>query len=173
MTFTQILTLTIAPVLLAGIASTILRKLTPTLLNIPVDFGKKINNKRVFGDNKTVRGFVYMTLFTAVFGQLISYKILGTNLIAEYAFIGFLYRLGELPNSYMKRRTGIKPGGESPHAIKKQFLRFFDAIDSVIVVGLGYYFIYEMTFSYFIVIMMISVCLHYLTHNTFKLLKLK
>ena len=80
-------------------------------------------NQALFGANKTWRGFVVMPL-ACTLGVMITallergldrHSVFGhTNLILVGVMLGLAYCLGELPNSYMKRRLGIPPGQSLP-----------------------------------------------------------
>ena len=85
-------------------------------LNIPV-------SSRLFGANKMIRGFVTMPLANALSHAVASatterYSAYGTFLVFESplvsgAIVGLVYRLAELPNSFIKRRLGIEAGGSA------------------------------------------------------------
>ncbi len=83
---------------------------------IPVDFGKNI-----FGKNKTFRGFIFGILFAIVIAYL-QFLLYGFSYFEGLSFIdysnwlvvGFLFGfgalLGDLAESFIKRRLKIKPG---------------------------------------------------------------
>lgn len=106
-------------------------------LKIPV-------STRLFGENKTVRGFVVMSSCSGIFGFFFSFDI-------YTAFICFVlglgYMLGELPNSYVKRRLNIQPGEGSFTSI------VFDQLDSSTAISiLLFVFGFDITFviSFFV-----------------------
>jgi len=102
----------------------------------PVDLGKKWHGERVFGDNKTVKGF-----FVGVVGGIVTCFVqflffanvyLHNLSVIDYTFvgaviIGFLLGFGALVGdsvkSFIKRRVGIDPGAPFP---------VFDQLDYVI-----------------------------------------
>jgi len=110
----------------------------------PIDGGATFRGTRVFGEHKTLRGFVVMVPAAAVSFAAIAAALgdparagLWPLSIAGYAGLGacagFGFMAGELPNSFVKRQLGIRPG-EGPRgrlASAAQFL--VDRIDS----GLG------------------------------------
>lgn len=114
-------------------------------LKIPV-------SEKLFGTNKTIRGFVLMMLFGVV-GALILQGILRlwsptlTVDILEMPFWllgavqGFGYALFELPNSFIKRRLGIQPG-ESPKRFRALFI-LMDQLDSGIGVALATWLVFS------------------------------
>jgi CDP-2,3-bis-(O-geranylgeranyl)-sn-glycerol synthase len=131
----------------AAIAQTIwLRSRCSRRLAVPIDFGRTLRGKRIFGDNKTPRGFVVMVpatalafaLFHHLLGAIDSSWVAGIWPLtdAEYLALGALaglgFMLGELPNSFVKRQLGIPPG----HAARGGFARtlsfVFDRLDSIL-----------------------------------------
>lgn len=107
----------------------------------PLDGGATFRGRRVFGENKTLRGFVVMVPAAALAFALLATVVrdpvmagLWPLTVAGYARLGACaglgFMLGELPNSFMKRQLGIAPGDRlrSPLAAALQFL--VDRIDS-------------------------------------------
>jgi hypothetical protein len=95
-----------------------------SFLYYPIDGGRKFRGKRLFGENKTYRGLVVVSLGTAIgFGlqALLFHRIAsirGVELF-DYAFfksvalglaVGVAAMLSELPNSFIKRQFEIAPG---------------------------------------------------------------
>jgi hypothetical protein len=110
----------------------------------PIDGGATFRGRRVFGEHKTLRGFVVMVPAAALSFAAIAAAIgdparagLWSLTTAGYAGLGacagFGFMAGELPNSFVKRQLGIRPGGRPRHpaAASAQFLA--DRTDS----GLG------------------------------------
>ena len=90
---------------------------------VPIDGGLKFRRRRLFGDNKMVRGFLVMIPATglsfALLAVLLSNSPAGLTglwplspggyaLLGLWAGIGFM--AGELPNSFIKRQLDIAPG---------------------------------------------------------------
>jgi CDP-2,3-bis-(O-geranylgeranyl)-sn-glycerol synthase len=110
----------------------------------PLDGGATFRRRRVFGDNKTLRGFVVMvpaaSLAFALLA-LVTREPAGAGLwplsIAGYARLGACaglgFMLGELPNSFVKRQLGIAPGDRTRSAMGAALQFAIDRIDS----GLG------------------------------------
>ena len=110
-------------------------------LNKPLDFGGRFRGKRIFGDNKTWRGVVLYilccTLGGAAQGRLLAAGLAPDWLsLFDYRSKGFLIglliglgmSLGELPNSFFKRRMDVAPGLKGRGALGVFFL-VFDQID--------------------------------------------
>jgi CDP-2,3-bis-(O-geranylgeranyl)-sn-glycerol synthase len=109
---------------LAGLAhSAWLRSPVSRRLAIPLDGGARFRGRRVFGENKTIRGFVVMVPAAALaFCGLAAVAGLAPTLannlwpltppqyaaLGAWAALGFM--LGELPNSFVKRQLDIAPG---------------------------------------------------------------
>jgi CDP-diglyceride synthetase len=115
-------------------------------LLIPLDGGLRLRGRRVFGDNKTVRGFVVMIPAAAFAFWALSVVLsaaapsAASSLWAissrEYAVLGAWaglgFMLGELPNSFIKRQLDVAPG-QAPRGRTAALLSFaVDRLDSII-----------------------------------------
>lgn len=120
----------IIPVMLAGTLNMIWCRLPcAKALARPLDAGKLLRDgKRLFGENKTWKGLVGMTvlgaLAMAVCGgmcvllpRLGAHNLIhaahGSGLLLDLgvgALVGVCYSLCELPNSFIKRRFDVEPG---------------------------------------------------------------
>ncbi len=94
------------------------------LLLAPIDFGAHFRGRRVFGENKRLRGFVALPMAAAgAFAALAACRDWLPESLAEgvwplstlqFAGIGlaagFAFVLAELPNSFLKRQLGLAPG---------------------------------------------------------------
>jgi len=113
------------PVILGGVFNMLFVKIKVLdFLRIPVDGGKSLNGKRIFGNSKTVLGFIGMILGTA-FAEILwglflkqtgleHYNLIYKNYpntvyfnLLSGALFGFVYMIFELPNSFIKRRFDI------------------------------------------------------------------
>src|SRR5207237_1983701 len=107
----------------------------------PVDGGATFRGRRVFGANKTVRGFVVMVPAAALAFALVAalirdpasaglwpLSIPGYALLGACAGVGFM--AGELPNSFVKRQLDVGPGdpARTPAVAAVPFL--IDRMDS-------------------------------------------
>lgn len=87
----------------------------------PIDFGKKICGKRVFGDSKTIRGVLAGFAFGAAGGIAIAFFLTPFFLsdlgVMQKAAIAVALSLGtiagDLLGSFIKRRLGMQPGSQS------------------------------------------------------------
>ncbi len=104
-------------------------------------------NVRLFGANKTWRGFVVVPLLTALGALcLLPVEIMlghaapigAAQLVPAGLLAGLGYMLGELPNSWIKRRLGIAAG--TTPARGRLFFMALDQLDSGVGVALMYAF---------------------------------
>src|SRR5438445_5057346 len=114
----------VAAFMLAGVCQTAWMALPVSRrFAIPLDGGRTFRGQRLFGANKTLRGFVIMVPATGVSFALLADVAgrLPSGLAgpwpvpsADYALLGMWaglgFMLGELPNSFVKRQLGVAPG---------------------------------------------------------------
>lgn len=159
-------------------------------LQIPMDGGKNfVDGRRIFGDNKTWKGFagylvynmVCMVLWGAVCGMtgLESYNMFygnASNTVLTNLWIGFLlglfYGVFELPNSFMKRRLGITPG-KSLSGLKKAFFVFMDQADSVFGCVLVVCIYAPMTIGFYLLYVVVGAVTHILINMLLYACKLR
>jgi len=173
----------LAPII-AGVLNMIWCKLNIfKKINKPIDFNKNfIDGKRIFGDNKTWKGFLGYIIFNISCSMILGF-IWNTfnlnnmnffysnipNTIYNNFIIGLLLGLGysifELPNSFLKRRLNIEPG-KTLNGIKKIFFIFLDQADSAIGCCTALSLFYTMTFSFYIMYILLGA----LTHIVFNIL---
>jgi hypothetical protein len=112
-----------APLLFAAaVAAVVIRADLLRWARRPIDGGLEFGGKRLFGDHKTWRGVLVAVLCCAAFAAAQEHLVgdaagaLGTVDWANVpsvpfgAAMGLGAMLGELPNSFVKRRVGIAPG---------------------------------------------------------------
>ena len=135
------------PVLAGGALhiAVIRRDALPALARLPLDGGRTLRGRRLFGDNKTVRGAVVMvggtiaaTLALALLARLVPAlaALPLARVQAEHpalwgALLGTGYILGELPNSFAKRQLGIAPGAAGTGRLRGVFW-VADQVDSLL-----------------------------------------
>lgn len=130
-----------APLLAAAaLSAVVLRWDLLAWLKRPIDGGATLGGRRVFGDNKTWRG-----VFVAVAGSVAAvaaqkYLIggaAGRLAVVDYERAGGVWlglalgggaTLGELPNSFVKRRLDVAPGASTRGAWGALFY-FWDQLD--------------------------------------------
>jgi Putative integral membrane protein DUF46. len=173
----------ILPVILAGVSNMIFMK-RPILQSwrIPMDGGKVLaDGERLFGDNKTWKGFVGMIIFMAFWMWMFEIWAKHSPAISELSLIpyttfhfpfnglfygaiwGLGYVLAELPNSYLKRRMKIQPG-KSAEGKYKLFFTILDQSDSVIGCLIFMRVFYAPSLIDSFMILIIASGFHYLTN---------
>jgi CDP-diglyceride synthetase len=141
------------PIIFAAIANMIWCKLPICkFLKKPMDFGRTMKDgRRIFGDNKTWKGFFGMILLAAVFSL-----ITGIYSFWAGAYLGLSYVIAELPNSFIKRRLGLEAGKNG------SFVQtFFDQADSVIGFIIFLPLVYPETWSDALGLLIIGTATHY------------
>jgi hypothetical protein len=115
---------------------------TAAFLCRPIDQGLSFRGKRIFGDNKTYRGVVVVSLGTMIgFGlqSLVLHRLRSVRSVElfDYTFfksvaiglaVGAAAMLSELPNSFIKRRFEIAPGSVAK-GWKRAIFYVYDQID--------------------------------------------
>lgn len=115
-------------------------------LAIPLDGGRMFRGRPIFGENKTLRGFVVMipaaALAFTVIGTLISlpqgtppetlWQLTPAGYAALGGWAGFGFMAGELPNSFVKRQLGILPGQAPSSSFTRTICFTIDHVDSII-----------------------------------------
>ena len=144
----------------------------------PLDGGKTVNGKRLFGDNKTWIGLISMIfscmLSTVLWGVILKITgktsasdlyLLHDNTVLFNAAVGFVvglvYELCELPNSFLKRQVDIQPG-LSGAGIKGFFFFILDQIDATIGLGLVIKLISDIPWSMVVAYILVGGVFHLL-----------
>ena len=132
------------PIIMAGLVHLAVMKLDllPGLRRLPLDGGLSYRGRRLFGDNKTWRGAVVTigttTLAAWVLAQLSAccwslptlVPLAETHPLVWGLLLGTGYIVGELPNSFAKRRLGISPGAAGQGTAGRVFW-VIDQVDSL------------------------------------------
>ena len=111
-------------------------------LSIPLDGGARIRGRRVFGDNKTIRGFVVMIPAAAVafwalylVVSLVAPSVKGSLWQAsarDYAVLGAWAGLGFMLGEFIKRQLDVAPG-QAPRGRTAALVSFIvDRLDSIV-----------------------------------------
>jgi CDP-2,3-bis-(O-geranylgeranyl)-sn-glycerol synthase len=140
----------------------------------PVDFGGFfIDGKRIFGDNKSWEGFMSGLLFGALTGLALA--PLYSRTYIEFTLVGLIEGLsamvGDLTNSFLKRRLDLRPGAPLPVLDQTSFIIVTIAlvkafgIDSIVYTDIG---VPELMF-----VVLAALILHPITNFIAYLLKLK
>jgi CDP-2,3-bis-(O-geranylgeranyl)-sn-glycerol synthase len=112
----------------------------------PLDGGARFRGRRLFGANKTLRGFMALVpTVGALFGLIgLGREVLPTWLTSgtwefdpwTYAAIGAWvamgFMAGELPNSFLKRQMDVPPGGVPQNPVLRVCCGLLDRVDSLL-----------------------------------------
>lgn len=128
----------------------------------PIDCNRQLRGQPLLGTSKTWRGLLAIPLLSAI-GSLIISHIVRVPVTLSPLWVGFLlgagYAIAELPNSFIKRRLGIRAGEEAPRAFRIFFL-IFDQIDSVLGAIFAMVLIYPASFTLCVSILIVGGLLH-------------
>ena len=167
----------IAPILAAGIIHhfIVIRFNLMSAFAKPVDFGKSINNRKIFGNAKTFRGFVIVTSLTSFFSFILAKFIeidLKINPLLAGALIGLSYSLAELPNSFLKRRLNISESTYPQNYLKYIFF-ILDHADSIIGIAIILPLVINLEFKIIILLIIIGSSLHFLIDKLLRIYSYK
>lgn len=138
--------LVIAMSVAGGVHVLWLRSAAARRLTQPVDAGLTLRGRRIFGDNKMLRGFVAMPIAgAAIFALLGVCRASAPAWLAsgmwpmsatQYAVLGFTcglaFMAAELPNSFLKRQLDVAPGMPPAHPVLRVLFLVVDRFDSVL-----------------------------------------
>lgn len=145
-------------------------------LNIALDGGRSFRGKRIFGDNKTVRGllviipatglsFLVIALLRPYLPSWFSQGIWPLPTLT-YAVAGILagigFMAGELPNSFIKRQCGIPPGSTPQRLIWRILTSIADRIDSTLGVLLMLSLLVPVPWQTWIYLLLLGPGVHFL-----------
>jgi CDP-2,3-bis-(O-geranylgeranyl)-sn-glycerol synthase len=143
----------------------------------PIDFGKKLFGKRIFGDGKTIEGFILGTVAGFMIGALeaLLYPSLnayamqyGVTLPVMTMTIGFLISfgslVGDLVGSFIKRRFGLQRGANVP---------FLDQWNFIIVATLLTMWLTEINIWMFVLMLITTLIVHRIANIIAHKLKIK
>ena len=137
----------VAAMSMAGLAHTCwMRSRYSAAFRIPIDGGRQWRGARIFGDHKTLAGF--MVIIPAAGGAFALAGVLRDTmpawldvglwplapeqLFALGCWAGFWFMAGELPNSFLKRRIGLAPGTIAASGWRRLACLVLDRTDSVL-----------------------------------------
>ena len=183
--------ITLLPAIIAGILVMIWCKtgiMKPAMK--PMDMGKNFRDgKRIFGDNKTWKGFIgyliFDTISTVIWGivchssgidHLNYFYINHENTFLFNLMVGFLLGLGyalfELPNSFLKRRLDITPGKTISGAWRIFFI-FLDQADSIFGCALVVWLFYDLGIGLYLLYVLVGALTHIIMNVLLYLCRLR
>ncbi len=157
------------PLVFAGVCNMIFVKSSILASwRIPMDAGLCFNDgKRVFGTNKTWKGFAGMigwtTLWMVFIATITHNSVFPQTLPSQILFgaaWGLAYVLGELPNSLIKRRLNIAPGS-NVSGLRGLFFLWLDQADSAIACAIVLPFFIEVSWQDCIALVFVGSGIHF------------
>lgn len=140
--------------------------------------GLKSLNKPIatnlFGENKTWRGAIFVMGLNTVLMVLLNI------IVGRYEFgfaallgvaLGFGYIVFELPNSFLKRKLGIPPGGKAKNF--KFLFMIIDRFDSAFGVILVYSLMVGLTVRDFLIYLAAGMLIHFLFSSSLYMMRVK
>lgn len=186
--------ITFVPLIATGIFNMIFCKMNVLKkLSIPLDGGKNLKDgKRLFGDNKTIKGFLgYVFLgmvCNVIWGIICSgntfleshnmfFKNYDNTLVYNFIIgllIGLAYAVFELPNSFAKRRLGIG-SGQSLKASKllRVLFMIIDQCDSIIGCVLVVWCVYPLGIKGYLLYVLLGLVTHLVINMILYVCKLR
>lgn len=162
------------PILLSGILHMLVVR-----FDMLTYFKKPIHIKW-FGENKTWRGILVMPLLSVLGVELAKWQetyapnkinFSDQSSLLVGCSLGLAYVIFELPNSWIKRRLGIKPGELSlKHA---WFFAILDQADSAIGCGLVYVYFLELSWPHYVILVLGGTIIHLIVNYLLYLLKIR
>ena len=162
-----------SPLLLAGIAQGLCIKYDwLSRLRRPLDLGRAYKGKRIFGDHKTWRGLTINVLFCSL-GAIIQAWLQGKGVLPQWLFlldykshaltvgvlIGLGMTVGELPNSFLKRRFDIPPGKSREGPLGIAFF-IYDQVDLTIGIWVFLFFLIRPSLWLVLWSLLLTLALH-------------
>ena len=143
--------------------------------NVLAKWNRPISS-RLFGQNKTYRGFILLPVLSAIIaflGSLLTGPYLG-SIWVDFCLgfgMGLVYLFAELPNSYVKRRLNIPNGGYSKKYKVLQII--IDRADSLVGIFCYYYLIVSITIRDSFLLFLGAMVLSFFTSLLLKTLQIK
>ena len=162
-----------SPLLLAAIAQGLCIKYDwLSRLRRPLDLGRVYKGKRIFGDHKTWRGLAINVLFCPL-GAIIQAWLQGKGVLPQWLFlldyeshaltvgvlIGLGMTVGELPNSFLKRRFDIPPGKSREGPLGIAFF-IYDQVDLTIGIWVFLFFLIRPSLWLVLWSLLLTLALH-------------
>lgn len=179
------LSLAMAFIVAGALQATWLYSKTARRFGKPLDGGRTFRGQRIFGDNKTWRGFVVMIPATGLafvsmgwINRRLSTTALPGTFLAEtidglwpiewwqYGLLGcwagFGFMLAELPNSFLKRQWKVQPGETPQQPWARRICFVLDQVDSVCGALLAISMFVAVPFLTWIILLLAGTLIHWL-----------
>lgn len=144
-------------------------------LRIPLDAGLTLRGRRLFGENKTIRGLVVMIPASGLSCMALAVALspfdgAGARLwqldLEGYAYLGLIgglgFMLGELPNSFIKRQLDLPPGGAPAGRTASVACFVADRLDSVLGLLVAVHLSFGLPAGSWVVVLLAGPIVHWL-----------
>ena len=165
-----------------GILILLLKTRWLSLLQKPIDNNVHLWGEPLFGKNKTWLGVFTMCFFSGLIGGVLWFFSLQLqtqlpfrSIIASFlsfGLIGLTYSLGELPNSFVKRRLHI-PAGKLPHRTGRVAAELVDLLDGILAIGLVYVLFFSIPMKVIFISILFGTVVHWSLHKYMFIVGLK
>lgn len=151
-------------------------------LDVPLDAGLQLGGAPLIGRSKSLRSLVIYLIVATVVTSALHLISLQTDLIATVYKANPLvlaplatvaYLLGEISNSFIKRRLGIATSGQVVGSGAGRIQAIFDNIDGMLTSGLVFIFIYGVPTEVLIASFVLAIVTHLSTDALMRRLHLK
>lgn len=182
LTLSQAFTL-LLPITFAGLCLIIcMRKGWLEKLDVPLDGGLKLGGQPLIGKSKSFRSLIIYLLVATLVTLLLHSSAQVSDLVAPVFLtnpfvlgpaITLSYLLGEIVNSFIKRRIGIATSGEASSQLGSRVQAIFDNVDGIIASGLLFIFSYQVPAEILVTSFVLAVVIHLSTDLLMRRLQLK
>jgi len=182
LTLSQAFTL-LLPITFAGLLLIMcMRKGWLEKLDVPLDGGLKLGGEPLIGKSKSLRSLILYLVVATLVTLLLHSSAQVSDLVAPVFLtnpfvlgpaITLSYLLGEIVNSFIKRRLGIAASGKALSRWGSRVQSIFDNLDGIISSGLLFIFIYQVSAETLITAFALSVLIHLGTDLLMRKLQLK
>jgi len=151
-------------------------------LDVPLDGGLKLGGQPLIGKSKSFRSLIIYLVVATLVTLLLHSSAQVSDLVAPVFLtnpfvlgpaITLSYLLGEIVNSFIKRRTGIATSGEASSRLGSRVQAIFDNVDGIIASGLLFIFSYQVPAEILVTSFVLAVVIHLSTDLLMRRLQLK
>ena len=151
-------------------------------LDVPLDGGLKLGGQPLIGKSKSFRSLIIYLLVATLVTLLLHSSAQVSDLVAPVFLtnpfglgpaITLSYLLGEIVNSFIKRRFGIAASGEASSRLGSRVQAVFDNVDGIIASGLLFIFSYQVPAEILVTSFVLAVVIHLSTDLLMRRLQLK
>lgn len=140
----------------------------------PLDGGRVFRGRRIFGDHKTVRGFMgivpaagagfaLLGLARDAGAEWLAPGLWGLTMASLFGlgvWGGLCFMVGELPNSFFKRRRGIAPGEVPARGWERSLCLVVDRLDSTLALLSGMSLVVGLRWHTWLAVLLLGPLVH-------------